>query len=200
MKIAIMGAGGHGVVVLDVLQKMGYTNLVFADKSKAGDQVLGVPVEDPTHLCWGDVDGCIIAIGNNKVRERLSLDWKQLYITAVHPNAIISSLAVELVEGTVVMAGVVINPRVRIGAHCIINTKASIDHDCTIGDFVHISPGATLCGTVTVEEGAHIGAGATIIPGKKIGAWAVVGAGAVVVSDVPAGATVVGVPAKIIKQ
>jgi acetyltransferase EpsM len=200
MKIAIMGAGGHGVVVLDVLQRIGHTNLLFADKIKAGEQVLGVPVEDPTHLCWGDVDGCIIAIGNNKVREKLSLDWKQRYITAVHPNAIISSLAVELVEGTVVMAGVVINPRVRIGAHCIINTKSSIDHDCTIGDFVHISPGATLCGTVTVEEGAHIGAGATIIPGKKIGAWAVVGAGAVVVSDVPAGATVVGVPAKIIKQ
>ena len=65
-----------------------------------------------------------------------------------------------------------------------------------IGDFVTISPSATLCGGVTVHDDAWIAAGATILPGSTIGAGAIVGAGALVNGDVAAGTTVVGVPAR----
>ena len=82
----------------------------------------------------------------------------------------------------------------------IINTGAQVDHDCAIANFVHIAPGATLCGNVAVGEGALIGAGAVILPGKRIGDWAIVGAGAVVTRDVPNFAVVAGNPAKVIKQ
>jgi acetyltransferase EpsM len=98
-----------------------------------------------------------------------------------------------LIHQSVVQAGTV------IGRHCIINTSASIDHDCVIEDFVHISPNATLSGNVRVGEGTHIGAGATIIQGITVGKWCTVGAGAVVIRDVPDYATVVGVPARVIK-
>jgi acetyltransferase EpsM len=97
------------------------------------------------------------------------------------------------------MAGVTINSTVSIGKHCIINTNASVDHDCLLEDFVHVSPNATLCGGVRIGEGTHIGASAVVIPEIKIGQWVTVGAGSVVINDIPDYATVVGNPARIIK-
>ena len=97
------------------------------------------------------------------------------------------------------MQGAIIQSCAKIGKHCIINTGASIDHECQIADFVHISPHSTLCGNVHVGEGSWIGAGSTVIPGVKIGRWAVVGAGAVIIKDVPDKAVVAGVPAKVLR-
>jgi acetyltransferase EpsM len=96
------------------------------------------------------------------------------------------------------MAGAVVNAGTVIGNHSVINTCASVDHECQIGDYVHIAPGAHLCGLIQVGEGTLIGAGASVIPCVKIGRWCTIGAGAAVVSDVPDGATVVGVPGRIV--
>lgn len=79
----------------------------------------------------------------------------------------------------------------------ILNTSCSVDHDCIIGDFAHISPGAHLTGKVNIGGGAHIGAGVAVIPGCSVGSWAVVGVGAVVVEDIPPKVVAVGVPAKV---
>ena len=87
-----------------------------------------------------------------------------------------------------------------IGKHTIINTNATVDHDCHLGDFVHIAPGATLCGGVKVGNGTLIGANATVLPNCKIGKNVSVGAGAVVTTDLPDNVVVAGVPAKIIKH
>ena len=78
------------------------------------------------------------------------------------------------------------------------NSGAIVEHECIVGDFAHIAPGAVLSGNVHVGEGTLVGVGARVIPGIRIGAWATVGAGAVVIEDVPDGATVVGVPACVI--
>jgi acetyltransferase-like isoleucine patch superfamily enzyme len=73
---------------------------------------------------------------------------------------------------------------------------AQIHHDCRIGSFSTIAPGACLLGAVTVGEQVFVGANATVLPHRRIGSRAVVGAGAVVTKDVPDGATVTGVPAR----
>jgi sugar O-acyltransferase (sialic acid O-acetyltransferase NeuD family) len=200
MKVAMIGAGGHGAVILEMLRLSPDLVTTVVDDHKAGQFIFGHKIIPQKDILLSKVGAVVIAIGHNESRKRISEDLAIPGISIMHPGSIISELEVMIGPGTVVMAGAVINPRVQIGAHCIINTRSSVDHDCVLQDFVHISPGATLCGNVTVEEGAHIGAGATIIPGKRIGAWAVVGAGAVVTRDVPPGATVVGVPAKIISK
>lgn len=125
---------------------------------------------------------CLIGVGNNEARKREAKEHKGLRFTvAVHPTAWIAA-KVHIGEGTVIMAGAIIQPGVRIGKHCIINSGASVDHDCLIHDFVHIAPQATLCGSVEVGEGAWVGANATCVQGAVVEPWTLVKAGTVVKS------------------
>ncbi|WP_061214979.1 DapH/DapD/GlmU-related protein [Syntrophomonas wolfei] len=97
------------------------------------------------------------------------------------------------------MAGAVIQALVTIGVNTIINTRASVDHECLIGDHVHIAPGTTISGGVKIGDNVLIGAGATIIQGIHIGASSIVGAGAAVTKDVREGVIVMGIPARVVK-
>ena len=113
----------------------------------------------------------ILAIGDNKARLReSSAILENQFATLIHPAATVSDAATVGV-GSVVMAGAVVQADVTIGKHCIINTCASVDHDCVVGDFVHIAPGCRLCGSVTVGEGAFLGAGCIAVPGAVIAPW-----------------------------
>ena len=93
-------------------------------------------------------------------------------------------------------AGAVVQPDTVVGAHAIVNTGATVDHDGHLGDYVHVAPGVSLAGAVRRRSGVFVGIGARAVPGVTVGAWAVIGAGAVALRDVPAHATAVGVPAR----
>ena len=103
-------------------------------------------------------------------------------------------------QGDQFMAGCIVQPGAEIGANVLVNTGATIDHDCVIGPHCHIAPGAVLSGRVTVGARTHIGTGARVIQGVNIGSDCVIGAGAVVVRDVIDGLTVVGCPAEPINE
>jgi UDP-perosamine 4-acetyltransferase len=94
------------------------------------------------------------------------------------------------------MAGAIVSAHAKIGELSIVNTRAVVDHDCEIGDCVHIAPGCTLAGNVTIGDSSLIGLGSSILPGVIVGGESIVGAGSVVLQDVPSNTTVVGVPAK----
>jgi sugar O-acyltransferase (sialic acid O-acetyltransferase NeuD family) len=146
------------------------------------------------------IDYAVVAIGSNSVRRLISsrfsdvLSWPIL----VHPRACIAAGTL-LGEGTVVFAGVVVQPDVRIGKHVILNTSCSIDHDSFISDYVHVAPGSHLAGSMTIEEGVFVGIGSSVIPGVTIGAWSVVGAGSTLIRDLPSNVTAIGTPAKVIR-
>jgi acetyltransferase EpsM len=168
------------------------------DDNPALTSLLNFPVVgsyNPSHF---PSETIIISIGNNRIRQKVAFSIKHPYGKVIHPSALLSAFA-SVGEGTVVFHNSVVQAGTIIGKHCIINTSASVDHDCVIADFVHISPNATLSGNVKAGEGSHVGAGATVIQGITIGKWCTIGAGAVVIKDVPDYATVVGVPAKVIK-
>jgi sugar O-acyltransferase (sialic acid O-acetyltransferase NeuD family) len=148
--------------------------------------------------------GFNIAIGNPNGRARIKLhnqliDKGLSPFPVIHPFSLISGNAT-IGEGIQIMAGAIIQPEVKIGIQCIINTKASIDHECILSDGFEAAPGATLCGAIVVGTNAWICAGATVLSRIKIGADAIIGAGALVLDDVPEGMTVVGVPAKPLKN
>ena len=209
-RVLILGAGGHAQVVADILLRardagqpvipIGY---VDDDTALLGKNLLDLPVLGHTSAL-GRIphDAIIIAIGSNQIRKRLTGELAaagETFATARHPAAIIAP-DVRIDPGAMICAGVVVNTGSVIGTHSILNTGCTVDHHNSIGSCVHIAPGAHLGGEVVVEEGALVGIGATIVPRTTIGAWAAVGAGAVVVETVPAGVTVVGVPAKPLQK
>ncbi|MCS6928070.1 MAG: acetyltransferase [Saprospiraceae bacterium] len=142
-----------------------------------------------------------IGPGHGAVRRQLHQQLKAhglKPITAVHRTAFVASNA-ELGEGTQVYAHATVCVDARIGRNCLINTRASIDHECVLEDGASIGPGAVLAGLVHVGENADIYTGAVILPRVRIGANAVVGAGAVVRHDVPPKTVVVGNPATVLR-
>lgn len=143
----------------------------------------------------------VLAMGGFRGKERVelaqSLEARGLINSKplIHPRAWVSDTA-NIGNGTQILGMAAISEFVTIGKNCIINTSAIVDHDCILGDGVHIMPGATLAGCVEVGDFASIGSGAVVLPRVRIGQSAIVGAGAVVTKDIPPGDTVVGVPAR----
>ncbi len=207
-KVVIIGAGGHGRVVADIiaLSRKHEAVLAFIDDNAAlwGDNIAGVPVFGGINrlkLMCRQYPGIsvIVAVGNNSARQKIVTELKDYgikYTSCIHPRAVIAG-EVKMGMGVMVMAGAVINTGAIIGDHSIINTGATIDHDCILEDFVHISPGVNLAGKVKVDVRAHVGIGAAVLPCIKIGCGSMVGAGSVVVQDVPADAVAKGVPARV---
>jgi len=195
-KIVIIGASGHGKVAADIALKCVYTDIVFLDdnisiKNCGRHSVVGS--NDRVEDINGDV---IVAIGNSAARRRIqeSIEEERLAVL-IHPDAVVAE-DVTIGSGTVVMAGTVINPGSMIGRGCIINTCASVDHDCKLGDYVHVAVGAHLAGSVEVGDETWIGAGATVSNNIEICGRCMIGAGAVVVKDIEEAATYLGVPAR----
>ena len=201
--IWIIGAGGHAKVVIDTSRTSGSFDVLGVlddDPLRLGTEVLGVTVRGDASLESIDrfgIEQAIIAVGYNRARAAVArrLAGRVSWATAIHPTAYLAS-GVRVGEGTVVLAGAIVQPSSVIGHHVILNTACSVDHDGSIGDFGHIAPGVRLAGNVQVGEGGLLGIGCSVIPERTIGAWATIGAGSVVVDDVPPHVTVKGIPTK----
>jgi sugar O-acyltransferase (sialic acid O-acetyltransferase NeuD family) len=208
MDVVIIGAGGHGKVVLDILRAAGRgrpVGFLDADPALAGTTIHGLPVLGQVNMIpklkSQRIGGAIVAIGDNLARHQYANTLREQgleLVNAVHPSAVVSPTA-SIGRNVVIAAGAVVGPDAIVSDSVIINTGALVDHECRIDFAVHICPGAALAGRVQVGEMAFIGLGCRIIQCLVVGRQATVGAGAVVIEDVPELATVVGVPARVIK-
>ncbi len=203
--LVIVGAGGHGRELLDVVEATNETGATDFD-------VVGV-------LDDGDVDGDLLAarglrhlgpvdrlrelgipyligIGSGAARRAIDEMAGDLAPPSVrHPAATLGS-QIRTGPGSVVAAGARLTTNIRLGRHTHVGVNSTVGHDAVLGDYVTVLPGATVSGTVRLEDGVTIGTGAAIIQGVTIGAGTFVGAGAVVIDDLPPAVTAVGVPAR----
>ena len=207
--VLIWGAGGHAKVVADILRHREARVIGFIDdlnperkgESFCGAKVLGTCSAMPGIYRAG-ARRAFVAIGNNRARleaARILSDHGFEFVTAIHASSVCHRQ--ELIGlGSLVAAGAIIGPDASVGWHAIVNTAASLDHDCVVGDGSHLGPGAVIAGSSEIGRGASVGAGAVIVNRSRVGDFAVVGAGAVVLNYVPAGAVTAGVPARLLRE
>lgn len=202
-KVIIIGAGGHGKVVADMIGQSGDLVAGFLDDNpNLTGNFISFPILGKVNRFKHDNEFYfIVAVGNAVIREKIAKYMSGVkWYTAMHPSAAISTLGVTIGEGSVIMANAVINAGASIGKHCIINTSAVVEHDNQIKNFVHVSVGAKLAGTVFIGERTWIGIGASVNNNLYICEDCMVGAGAAVIKNITEPGTYVGVPAKKIKN
>jgi len=209
--IVILGAGGLGREVLFELRELNkrgadFNILGFADDSPGADRKIihGICVLGGSDwLKRYDKPLCVvIAVGSARVR-RMLFERIRSNANLSFPNIIahdvICSENVSFGEGCIVCFSDVFTVDISLGSFVLINNGCTVGHDAVLDNFVTLYPGVNVSGNVNIKEGCEIGAGSCIIPGKTVGENTIVGAGAVVIDNLPADCTAVGVPARVIK-
>jgi len=184
--IIIYGAGGHGQVIAETLELLGWKNLIFWDQNP--------PVSTTKWTTFSPLEGpsgkLILGMGNLAARKTIlethlhQVEFIPFSIS--HPTAFVSPSA-SVGMGTWIGPLALVHTHVNIGQHTIINSGAKVDHDVEIGNNVHIAPGATICGGVKIGDHTFVGANAIIPPGITLGSHVMIKAGSVVKTNIPDG-------------
>jgi sugar O-acyltransferase (sialic acid O-acetyltransferase NeuD family) len=204
-RLVILGAGGHGTSVANVAISAGYKIIAFVDPkadltSKFDIQNISeidlLPNYRNLHYA--------IAIGDNSLREKIYLEVTERFgllkfPMLAHKSAVISNFT-KVGMGTIVMPHSIIGPNCEVGIFCIINTKASIDHDSKMSNFASLAPGAITAGHVDIGTRTAVSLGAIIKQKISIGSDAVIGSNSYVYSDIPSNCIAYGTPAKKIRD
>lgn len=196
-QIIIYGAGGHAKTVMEMVLQIGafrIAGIIDDNPSLVGTSVLGLPVlgtremlpelaEQGIRLAANGVGGIIEMSVRVRIFELLAASGFSFPILR-HPRATLEASA-RIADGVQVFANAYVGSESVLHERCMINTGAVVSHDCEIGAYTHIAPGALLAGHVHVGERTLVGMGATTTIGLKIGSQARIGNGAVLLADVP---------------
>lgn len=209
--IVIVGASGHGGMLLDCIEKEGrYNVLGFVDSFKEkgtkmnGYEILGNEMALPQLIDKFNIQGVILAIGNNWTRKNVAKKIKGIvpdldFVSTIHPSAIVGK-GVKIGKGSAVLPGAIINANATIGAFCILNTNSSLGHDGMMDDFSSMASGVCTGGDLVLGRFSAISLGAKIIEKITIGEHSIIGAGSLVVKNVGNHSVVYGSPASFVRR
>jgi sugar O-acyltransferase (sialic acid O-acetyltransferase NeuD family) len=208
--LVIIGAGGVGQEVFWAAVRMNtaqpqFTLCGFCDDApgKQTGNYRGVPLLGSIELAAKALDGevyYVCGVGDNRRREELAMRAERcgwLPVAIIDPSVLVAP-DVEIGAGSYIAAMTVLSPCARIGRHVLINTGCSIGHNAVLGDFVQVCPGARVSGGATVGRFAFIGSNAVVAPFGVLEAGAILGAGSFALRPIPADATAVGNPARVV--
>lgn len=211
-KIVLYGASGFGKEVAYIIERINekeptYELLGFIDDGDGFDEntrINGYPWLGKGDWLVGHKDDClcVCTIGfpstKAKVQRRLSEQGVR-FETIIAPDARVAPGS-KIGEGSVIYGYTSISVDCEIGEGVLLNGRVSVGHDVTIGDYSTVMVGTGISGGCKIGREVNIGGHAYIIPGRKIGDGATVAAGSVVFTNVRAGVTVLGNPAKRMKE
>lgn len=205
--LLVVGTGAQAKYTLDTCSLRGVrvVGLVRLSGERDVPALGGVPVlgELSEFESIYRAHGCpplVVACSRGAIKEEIVKRLRPFgpeFTNVVHPTAVVSASAV-LGHGVIVNANAVIQPLARIGDHVMIHAGTIVEHDCQVHDFANLAPRVALAGYVVVGRRSTVYTGAVAIPNVQIGDDCVVGAGSVVLGDLPAGVTAVGVPARVV--
>jgi sugar O-acyltransferase (sialic acid O-acetyltransferase NeuD family) len=209
-KVIILGTSGHSKVVTDIFRASDEYEIVgYLSSDQSSDQFENLPILGTEERFFasnslGEDLYFFIAVGDNFLRQQISLKLRSLntqikFASAIHPSAVISPSA-KIDAGTCIMANTVINANSNIGSHCILNTAASLDHDCLMGDFSSLAPGVHTGGNVTIGTCSAISIGSIVVHKITIGEHTVIGAGSTVTKNIEPFVVAFGSPCKKVRN
>ena len=204
----IVGAGGLGRELLSLLRRdaahgrdwlvVGFidTRIEMKGQIIAGIPVVGGVDDAPTH----QMAIYCSAIGDTEVRKKIvqSLIAKGAIFVQTRTSCEIGDGA--QLGASMMQLNATISTDARVGSHVYLDSGCVIGHDACIHDYVHIGRNAFIGGKAVIEEGVIVNSCSSISQGVRVGAWATIGLGAVVLRDVPAGALMIGNPARNVKN
>jgi sugar O-acyltransferase (sialic acid O-acetyltransferase NeuD family) len=206
--VYVVGTGGLAREMAQLLEQLGrladFAGYIAEGAAEVGRELgRGTVVGDDGWLLGqGGPADVVLGIGHPAARAAAARRYVEAgdrfdFPNVVHPSAQLPGEDVRLGRGNVVTAGCVFTVAVEVGDWNLFNWTVTVGHDARIGSGCVLNPGAHVSGNVVIGDRVLVGTGAVILEGRSVGADARVGAGAVVTRDVPAGATVVGVPARV---
>lgn len=212
--IVVYGAGGLGREVLRIVEDVNETRtpaekmqiLGFIDDGVPDGTLLeGYPVlgGQARLQAWRTPLDVVFGIASPTIKRNLysvlSANPSLAYPSVCHPLSYVARGSI-LSQGVVMAQFSMISLNVTLARFVFLNTGAEIGHDSIVGQYVSIMPTVNISGNVTIDDGVFIGVKATILQGLSVGEDATIGAASLVYSDVPAGCTVLGNPARIVKR
>jgi sugar O-acyltransferase (sialic acid O-acetyltransferase NeuD family) len=201
-EVVLVGYSGHGYVVADIAIASHMNLRYYTDKSKIFKNPFDLSYlgfeGNLDYKFWDKDCSYILGIGDNLIRRKtadLLISKEVTLLNVTHPSASIST-KVQFGIGNFISRNVSVNALVKIGDICILNTGCIIEHECVIGNAVHIAPGAVLAGNVEIGDNTFVGANTVIKQGVKIGRNVIIGAGSVILKDIADNKKIVGNPGK----
>ena len=206
--IVLYGASGFGKEVAYIIERINkinptYNLLGFIDDGDGFDEnsdINGYPWLGKGDWITEHKDDCVCTctIGFPKVKaaiQRRLTEQGVRFETIIAPDARVSERSA-IGTGSVIYGYTSISVDCEIGEGVLLNGRVSVGHDVKIGDYTTIMVGTGISGGCRIGSQVNIGGHAYIIPGKKVGDNATIAAGSVVFTNVKAGVTVLGNPAK----
>jgi len=206
VELVIIGAGGHGRVVVEAARLSGFQlgGIIDTDFSGQKENILGCPViggiKSLNELSHENIS-VFVAVGDSLKRAKYFLMAKEKGFSlpaVVHPTAFISEHST-IGSGAFINTAAIINTGAEIGENSIINSGSIIEHEVVVGKHSHVCPGVKIGGRVIIGENSFIGIGTNVIDYIKIGNNVTIGAGSVIIDNVESNSTIVGVPGRKIK-
>ena len=192
MKLALFGYGGHA---REVACQIGQEVTFFVDDQYSNDIAKPISEFNPEEYMM------IVAVADSKDRADIvaKLPKETKYFTFIHPSVHIMDDNIQVGEGSFIGANSILTTSIKLGKHALLNRGNHIGHDCTIGDYFSMMPGAIVGGNVSISNNVYIGSGSNIREKIKIISNTIIGMNVAVVKNITKSGIYVGVPAKKIK-